>query len=365
MKTLALISLILLAAALRPDEPLVIHEWGTFTSLQDETGQAIGGINTDDEPVPRFVHDLASMLLIRPTELPGNFFQGAPRCHPDVTMRLETPVIYFHPAKSVDKPTTLDVKVAFHGGWLTQFYPAAAAVAPGVESWPKFGHLRTDTTGQLSWTALSVGGNVNGPATTDHVWTSPRVVAAASVTTTNNESEKFLFYRGVGHIDAPLQVVRDASKDQLFLRTQFGPIPEDKPAAIRDLWLAEVHPDGSSAFRKLKPMIDNGVTRATFDAPEFSREKAALFRADMHQALVKEGLFDDEAEALLNTWELSYFKSPGLRLFFIVPRVWTDTVPAIAYLHPSYGAARDDGPHRTGHTQPARTAPKDRHRTGT
>jgi hypothetical protein len=37
-----------------------------------------------------------------------------------------------------------------------------------------------------------------------------------------------------------------------------------------------------------------------------------------------EGLFPDEAEALLNTWELSYFKSAGLRLFFMVPRVWTD-----------------------------------------
>src|SRR5204863_2540425 len=37
-------------------EPLIVHEWGTFTSLQNEASQAIGGINTDDEPVPRFVH---------------------------------------------------------------------------------------------------------------------------------------------------------------------------------------------------------------------------------------------------------------------------------------------------------------------
>src|ERR1700732_1534358 len=37
---------------------LVIHEWGTFTSLQDEDGKAVGGINTDDEPVPAFVHQL-------------------------------------------------------------------------------------------------------------------------------------------------------------------------------------------------------------------------------------------------------------------------------------------------------------------
>src|SRR6266700_8436110 len=29
--------------------PLVIHEWGTFTNLQDESGKSVGGINSDDE----------------------------------------------------------------------------------------------------------------------------------------------------------------------------------------------------------------------------------------------------------------------------------------------------------------------------
>jgi hypothetical protein len=27
---------------------------------------------------------------------------------------------------------------------------------------------------------------------------------------------------------------------------------------------------------------------------------------------------------MLDTWKRAYFKSPGLRLFFLVPRVWTD-----------------------------------------
>src|SRR5207302_8737270 len=69
--------------------PLVVHEWGTFTSLQDETGRAIGGINSDDEPVPRFVHDLNRLLILKPEEMPPVCFQGAPRCHPCVTLRLE------------------------------------------------------------------------------------------------------------------------------------------------------------------------------------------------------------------------------------------------------------------------------------
>ena len=84
--------------------PLIVHEWGTFTSLQDETGRTIGGINSDDEPVPKFVHDLNRLLILRPDELPPVCYQGAPRCHPDVTMRLETPVIYFHLPDDAAKP---------------------------------------------------------------------------------------------------------------------------------------------------------------------------------------------------------------------------------------------------------------------
>ena len=41
---------------------LIVHEWGTFTSLHDEAGRTIDGINTDDEPLPPFVHNM----------LPGN-----------------------------------------------------------------------------------------------------------------------------------------------------------------------------------------------------------------------------------------------------------------------------------------------------
>jgi hypothetical protein len=44
----------------------------------------------------------------------------------------------------------------------------------------------------------------------------------------------------------------------------------------------------------------------------------------MHKALVAEGLFEDEAYAMLRTWDRAYFQKPGLRVFFTVPRVWTD-----------------------------------------
>src|SRR5262249_54742883 len=82
----------------RRGNKLVVHEWGTFTALQDEAGNPIGGINVDDEPVPAFVHNLNYRVLGSQYDesLAALFSKGAPTQHPLVTMRLETPVMYFY-----------------------------------------------------------------------------------------------------------------------------------------------------------------------------------------------------------------------------------------------------------------------------
>jgi hypothetical protein len=95
-------------------ERLVVHEWGTFTSLQDEHGTALGRINTDDEPVPAFVHQLPHAMLFPPTGAYTTDLKGTPAGDPNVTMRLETPVIYFHPPRGDTAPMNVDVDVAFN-----------------------------------------------------------------------------------------------------------------------------------------------------------------------------------------------------------------------------------------------------------
>ena len=55
----------------------------------------------------------------------------------------------------------------------------------------------------------------------------------------------------------------------------------------------------------------------------------------MRTAIIQDGLFPDEADALLNTWEVSYFKSEGLRLFFLLPQKWTDAVLPITVSEPA------------------------------
>jgi hypothetical protein len=311
-------------------QPLVVHEWGTFTSLQDEAGRTLGGINTDDEAVPPFCHDLDKFLVVRTEELPPILFKGAPRCMPEITMRLETPVIYFHRPAGATKPLTASIRVAFRGGWLTQYYPGAE-----TGGFARADKLNEGTKGTLAWNDLQIGGEAKGPETTERVWTAPRAVEAASVTARNGESEKFLFYRGIGHLQCPLQMSRTRS-DALECRAQAGEARLNcPPLSIQRLWLASFHPDGGCAFRSL-PAINLAATagessrKALFSTPagfggnDFSAGNQTKLRHEMWLALQEEGLFADEADALLNTWELSYFKSPGLRLFFMVPRAWTD-----------------------------------------
>ncbi|HKD35881.1 MAG TPA: hypothetical protein VKB78_03745, partial [Pirellulales bacterium] len=230
------------AVQARADDPLIVHEWGTFTSLQDSSGRQIGGINIDDEPLPPFVHNLNPFVLIQPHSLSRYMSKGAPARHPFVTLRLETPVIYFHPPKHSKGPIALDVDVAMHGGWLTEFYPQATPEAPGLkEGRFDFGPITSSTIGRLSWHGLTVGTSESGPETAANVWLAPRNVQAASVKAAGGEAEKYLFYRGVGNFAAPLSVSTDQAHDRLEIRGRFNEVlnPSDS-ARIGRIWLVHV-----------------------------------------------------------------------------------------------------------------------------
>ena len=322
--------LVLTSPTLAASGDFLIHEWGTFTSLQDESGRTIGGINSDDEPVPKFVHDLAWNLLVGDARAQANnfLFQGWPRAHRDVTMRLETPVLYVHAGDSCD--AKLDVSVEFHGGWLTQFYPDAEAAGPGRDKI----EINANTRGRLTWKNLSIRHeNPPGPRTDAHVWTTPRNVDANTLSTPKGEIEKYLFYRGVGHVDAPLRVIRKGD-DGRFVIFQDNRAAEAlaKPLKLPAVWFAEFREDGPVAFRKFaglvasSPMAKPRTYEVKFANADFSPDNTAKLRASMQEALIADGLYADEAEAMLETWKLSYFQSWGTRVFYLVPREWTNQV---------------------------------------
>jgi hypothetical protein len=337
--------------------PVIVHEWGTFTSLQDEKGDAIGGINVDDEPVPDFVRqDGGPMIVAAHSSEARNFglppysiSKGWLGSDTAVTMRLETPVLYIYPPKGEAPKSVplLDVHVDFHGGVLSQFYPEAKfdglPEIPGTTI--HSGPLKPDTTTSLTWSGVRLGSTRKPVETDDRVWTTPREVSAPllEVKTPGLDqngqpgspvtAEHFLFYRGVGQLDSPVELQNPGMKGKMEITARRMPLGFEKFNAG---WMVEIRPDGSCAFRCLPgasasagamgfSVFDPSIS-SVFAESEFSAANLSALKASMQAQLVKEGLYDDEASAMLRTWELSYFKSPGLRFFYIVPRSWVDRV---------------------------------------
>lgn len=349
--SLCVLTLLATTAASRADVRLQVHEWGTFTALQDESGEALPGINIDDEPLPVFCHNLHPWAL-NPSTIARNsiMMKGVPERHPYVTLRLETPVLYFHPPAGA-APFSIDVNVEFRGGWLTEFYPHAVPDEPGLKfNEFDFGPITADTVGSLAWNKVEVGTPGAGPATDENVWLAPRNVNAATVTVppqtdkdTAAETEKFLFYRGVANRPAPLRMIDDQATDLLSIKGQCADVlAKGQQARIASLWLVDVRDDGSVAWRTLESIMltpDMSSTLATTSAKfadsEYSASHLETLRSRMHAALVSDGLNEDEATAMLNTWKRVYFQCPGLRVFYLVPRAWTDAVLPLKLSQPA------------------------------
>jgi hypothetical protein len=328
-----LVALLVPAIAFAEGRPIVVHEWGTFTSLQDPGGRAIGGLNSNDEPLPGFVHRIRAGIIANDS-LAQVFSKGIVRAHPDVTMRLETPVLYFYPPDQ--SPVTLDVKATFNGGILSEFYPKAkvATTLDGKATTQPTARITDQTVGSLEWKDVRLDKSNSAaaqsfPQTDAHVWISPRAVKSAAVRI-GSESEQYIFYRGLGHVESPIAVRR--VHDYLDIRDARKDDQRNTLLKIDRAWLAEFTSDGACAFREILNPVTNPMScaiqpkPATFVKSDFAKDNVARLRDSMHKALVDAGLFDDEANAMLETWKLSYFSAIGQRLFFLVPRDWTDAV---------------------------------------
>jgi hypothetical protein len=325
-------------------QDLVVHEWGTITTVHAADGKPAGGLNRIDESevLPKFVHGFEpehtrhdpAKRFAKGTGIPGR---------PDVTMRLETPVVYFHPpAGGFANP--FDVTVRFRGGLINEFFPNAAAsvsvdqeritekmIARAIPLAWTGDLLNNYVVGKLEWKGVMLHDTVVAPLTNDPVWLAPREVQAASVfVPAVGEGERYLFYRGVAHLDALVQTKVSGGSVQLSapaLLTWLG----SPTLAIPKVWLADVRADGALAFRegspltiqKAKPGAALGKLKR-FTAADYTPDGVKRLRASLKKSLINQGLFADEAEAMLNTWKKSYFEKPGLRVFYVVPREWTE-----------------------------------------
>lgn len=257
---------------------LAVHEWGTFTSIAGENGEAISwrpfGGPTD---LPCFVDRLRTVK--------GDILG---------TVRMETPVLYFYGSRE----STANVKVRFPKGVITEWYPKAA-VGP-----------RNDL---IEWRAIKISPNAapNYPVerAESHYYAARKTDAAPLQAGT--QQEKFLFYRGVGTF--PLPISARAMGDGRIL------VKNNGAEAMGGLVLFE-NRGGKLRYR----VVDNLQNEMMLDWNSAPASLTAL-QTDLEKILIARGLYPKEGRAMIETWRDSWFEE-GTRLFYIVPSRLIDSI---------------------------------------
>jgi hypothetical protein len=258
--------------------PVVAHEWGTFTSVAGADGDPVRWDALTGPPdLPCFVERSQS---VRKVDLGG-------------LVRMETPVLYFYS----DRPTTLSVDVKFPLGTITEWYPEA--------SQPDGANLHYDSV------ELTPGPDPSFPTAKGQ----SRYFAARDTDATplkiGSQAEKMIFYRGVGGFAVPLRP-RFTADGKIAIRN----VSQDRiPLAI----LFESRP-GKVGYR-----IAADVLETTMDAPELNGTVSEVSDAIAKALIASAGLYVKEAQAMLDTWQDSWFEE-GTRLIYILPQRQVDAV---------------------------------------
>jgi hypothetical protein len=302
---LVLAAIGLVAASDPPRSDLVVHEWGTFLAMNGSDGVTLDGMYHEEHALPGFVYARSRDQLRMATSM----------------VKSETPVIYFYSPRR----TRVDVRVDFPTGLWTQWYPRASTVGPGMV---QTGSPPQTRRGHITWTMDVIPASEKAPpvppASEDALWNFTRDVDAAYVTTAypvradnTRESERFIFYRGLGEAPLPIDV-----------RSADGNITasSSEPGGMRHLFILRVE-KGRGAYAYV-PALEPGYPivhavppmRGAIPMEQFVPEVADKVAA----RLVESGLYEKEARAMVNTWSSSYFKTDGVRVLFVMPQTWTD-----------------------------------------
>ena len=330
MKTLALFTALavgagsLIAGVLEvPPPAYTLHEWGTFTSVSGSDGVLLPGLEAEEEALPGFVESHAGMANGR-----SLFSKGWCRPLTNVTIKMETPVIYFYTPAAF----AAHVEVGFRGGSISQWYPRRSS---GEKPPAHRVDARTFQTvggeidfakrydGSIAWDVNvapagdDAAGRVFKPGETLN-WLYPRQTDSAVVTTANGDSEKFLFYRGVGNF--PLPVVFTLPNDTTVR------VENKADTALKIGMVFNLNQDGTAWWEPLGGVPACGAKTLHLDGKKGAANwHRALYDA-MAVQLTEAGLYRKEADAMLQTWWGSYFQKPGLRVFWVVPAKETEGI---------------------------------------
>ena len=295
-----------------PDQGLVAHEWGTFTSVQGADGVQFEWNPLVASELPKFVYDRTHPE--RCPRLSNNDLLG--KNSRLALQRMETPVIYFYSAA----PQKVNVSVQFPEGIVTEWFPQATKYERRLMEWNDI--QITPAKSQPEFSKLlpvdASGSHYFAARETDSEFIRVDNALGKTVTT---EHEKFLFYRGIGYFKAPLETRLGQTDDSVILKNN-GTEP------LSHLYVLFVR-NGKGKYLS----VDNlpvGKEKAVNLTLQYGQSDLTSLRAhlarDMAQSLTKEGLFEREALAMVKTWDDSWFGEDGLRVLYTLPRQWTDRV---------------------------------------
>lgn len=291
-------------------ERLVVHEWGTFTSFSGSNGVPVG-FTPNNTDLPNFVY------------FQGNPNSKAGRLYQNGLVSMETPVVYFY----ADREMKVSLKVDFARGWITEWFPFAAA-APSTRA------VRSEKTGgqSIRWDArLLPGEPVQFPRDRNedrnpyfHARHTDSVPVQTEVPPADErreyelrggsivQREKFLFYRGVGTFPPPV-AVKAIGGDKVRITNGSG-------GKIVALALVSVR-NKKVGFRPVEELASGGEMLAVIPEANTNETDVAQY---LVKALTAAGLYEKEAKAMVNTWSDAWFGEEGTRLLYLVPRAKTD-----------------------------------------
>ncbi len=290
---------------------LVVHEWGTFTTVAGEDGQAVQwlplGGPTD---LPCFVHYFQNRRIKLGTSWGPDLTYDTARTGMKGTVRMETPVLYFY----TSQPTVVDVSVRFRRGLFSEWYPSA-----DVEQLGWYQNILTaaeETSGIITWKGVRVqpgdGATATAAFRTEHGqshYYAARATDAAPVQA-NGEREKFLFYRGVAGFAPPISAKLESNGSVTV--TNLAGAGADAKAEIPSVILF------TKRGEQLGYRVQDAVREETVLAPPALDGTFASLRQTLERMLIAQGLYPKEAAAMIDTWRNSWFEN-GTRLFYIVP----------------------------------------------
>jgi hypothetical protein len=297
---------------------LIVHEWGTFTNFSGSNGVNLEFRPLATRDLPRFV--------MTPFNQPGSPERAWLKDQFYARQRMETPVTYFY----TDVPRTVNVRVDFPQGALTEWYPVVKKFQSGKAdgSFDIVGHAYLDWgTVRLTPPKQFADIRVKGPkeqavpaslppVDANNHYGRARETDSAIVETIDAEHashfEKFLFYRGVGNFELPMKLTA--------LGTDRFEITNSGDEASGALLLMRIE-NGLVRFTRIDPISARSMIEVSL--PETESTVDQLTEATVRE-LTAAGLYEKESLAMVNTWRTNWFGENGTRLLYLVPSKQTD-----------------------------------------